>query len=384
MSRNTAGKKRARALHAAADASPDYAAGGASVFLPDAPSGPAPGLQAAQVAPGVRFLDTVQLEELSRCFERWVGSARGPATRRARGRVRQVFLVLRATGARLGETLAIDDRTDIDFDRCAVFFRDGQGARRSVQLPREVAGELRAFAADPWNAALRGGIFAMDQGHVRRKFQEVGALCALPRELCNPTVLRRSRAIELLRGGIPVKIVQNILGVSTSQLLANFLDFSSDEMKTIVEHQILKETSRKTSARNTFFGKVTAIRRGDIQSEVTLATLGGFTVLAVITNGSLKNMGLRTGVCATAIIKAPWVILGKRGAHAPLSAENIFPGVAATVLQGEIMAEVTVALADQTRMCAILTGESLKTLDLKPQDAVDVMFTAASVILLAE
>lgn len=344
-----------------------------------APSGP----EAAPVAEGVRHLDAVQLEELTRAFRQWRDSAGGPSTRRARGRVWLTFLVLRSAGSKLGETLALDDREDIDFRQSIVRFRNEDGAQREVQLPDDVLQEVGQFVEDPFNAGLRGSVFRMDQGHVRRKFQEVGQLCGLPRELSNPTALRRSRAVELLRGGMPVKVVQSILGLTTANLVANFLEFSSDEMKRIVERQIIKETARRTSARNTFFGKVTAVRRGDIQSEVELTTLGGFKVASVITNGSLKNMGLGVGSYAWAIVKAPWVLLAEGGGESATSARNTYAGTVCEVLRGRLATEVTVALADGSLMCSISTNGDA-TRRFEEGDSVNVMFTPASVILLLD
>ena len=66
----------------------------------------------------------------------------------------------------------------------------------------------------------------------------------------------------------------------------------------------------KVSARNTFAGTVTNIIKGAVNSEVTLSLKGSIPLTAVVTNGAIDNLGLKTGAEAYAIIKASSVIIG--------------------------------------------------------------------------
>ncbi|WP_460032734.1 TOBE domain-containing protein [Megalodesulfovibrio paquesii] len=352
-------------------------------------------LDGAQVPEGVKYLDQTQLAALTAAFEDWYKSTRGEATRRARGRVWCLFLILRYTGARLQETLDLDDRTDVDLARAVVRFRGaehgdgdapgdaGQNARE-VELPREAAQELAAYLEDPAQAEGRGAVFRMDQGHVRRKFQEVGERAGLPRELANPTALRRSRAIELLQGGMPLPIVQQVLGQGTANLAASLLEFSDEATRRILGEHLRRENARRMSARNTFFGQVARIRSGDIQSEVELTTLGGYPVYAVITNGSVRSMQLRPGRYATAIVKAPWVALARGDASPQSSAANRFAGVVRQVQAGDMCTEVVAELADGLQVCAIITNDSAAALELALGARLWVMFDAFAAILLAD
>ena len=64
------------------------------------------------------------------------------------------------------------------------------------------------------------------------------------------------------------------------------------------------------SARNRFTGIVTAIQQGPVNAEVTLAVPGGRHVItAVITDGSVRRLGLVEGLSATAVFKASSVFL---------------------------------------------------------------------------
>jgi molybdopterin-binding protein len=65
----------------------------------------------------------------------------------------------------------------------------------------------------------------------------------------------------------------------------------------------------KISARNQIRGKVTAIKEGAVEAQVTLDIGGGQTVVSVITMDSVANLGLKVGSEAIAIIKADSVML---------------------------------------------------------------------------
>ncbi len=66
----------------------------------------------------------------------------------------------------------------------------------------------------------------------------------------------------------------------------------------------------RLSARNQLRGTVAAVKRGAVNSEVSLALDGGVVVTAVITNESVDALGLADGTPAIAAFKASSVILG--------------------------------------------------------------------------
>jgi molybdate transport system regulatory protein len=66
----------------------------------------------------------------------------------------------------------------------------------------------------------------------------------------------------------------------------------------------------RLSARNQLAGTVTRIVPGAVNTEVVLELPGGGSVAAVITNQSVKTLGLAEGGAATAVFKASSVILG--------------------------------------------------------------------------
>lgn len=66
----------------------------------------------------------------------------------------------------------------------------------------------------------------------------------------------------------------------------------------------------KLSARNQFQGSVTKINEGQAMAEV-IVKVGSLEFVAAITEGSIKNMGLKVGDSVTVAVKATEVMIGK-------------------------------------------------------------------------
>lgn len=69
-------------------------------------------------------------------------------------------------------------------------------------------------------------------------------------------------------------------------------------------------SSNQVSARNCIAGTVSAVTKGAVNAEVTIAAPGGAQIAAIITNESADRLGLASGKPATAIFKASSVIVG--------------------------------------------------------------------------
>lgn len=65
----------------------------------------------------------------------------------------------------------------------------------------------------------------------------------------------------------------------------------------------------KTSARNELHGTVVRCQEGAVNGEIVIELAGGKSVAAVVTNDSIKSLGLKEGVKAAALIKASHIIL---------------------------------------------------------------------------
>ena len=146
-------------------------------------------------------------------------------------------------------------------------------------------------------------------------------------------------------------------------------------------YSLLRRVAMRVSARNVFQGKVAAVRKGAVSTEVTLSLKGGETLCSVITNESAGILGLKAGMEAYAFFKASAVILGKDLHGAKVSARNLLCGIADRIAHGPVNAEVTVILPGGSVLTAIVTEGSAKHLNLAKGDHVCALVKASSVIL---
>ncbi|WP_300669971.1 TOBE domain-containing protein [Desulfoluna sp.] len=323
-----------------------------------------------------RYLDPVQLAALEGAFRDWVKTARRADTRESRKRIFCIFLLIRYSGARLGEILGIASREQLDLTGHTIRVGNDASGYREVQIPPhgclEIQETLPPSETEP---------FHVDAGHVRRKFYERAEVCGLDKAMGSPNVIRRSRAVELLRSNLPLPVVQKMLGHSTAGLTAGWLDFSDQDMRRVVEQVTQRESNIKTSARNSFVGKVTCILAGDIQSVVTLATLGGYTLTAIITNESADRLSLQPGTLLTAEVKAPWVMIAAGSTLPATSCANALKGTVIRILSGKSTTELILSLSDGTEVCALMTRPSEEALALGKGDEAWALIDAFSVIL---
>ncbi|MEW6673540.1 MAG: TOBE domain-containing protein [Thermodesulfobacteriota bacterium] len=332
-----------------------------------------------------RFLDVIQLGKLEQSFRNWAENAKRGDVRRSRRRILLIFLLIRYTGAKLNEVLALNPFQDIDFKRHKIVLGSPSAGRdrgrREVQISKILSEDIQTSLGEPAFKKSLKNLFNVDPGHVRRKFYERAAACGFPKALGAPDAIRKSRAVELMQSNMPLPAVQRILGHSTPNLTTAYVSFSDDDIRDVTRHFMERESRLKTSARNTFFGKIRAIRRGDIQAVVELATIGGDLVTTVITNDSLSRLGLKEGTLITAEVKAPWVMLFRGDGEPDISADNRFRGVVDRIAAGAVNTEYVVRIADGTELCSLVTSESGRRLDLHVNDAVWAVFTGFSVVL---
>ncbi len=190
---------------------------------------------------GIKHLTPEQLSQWESAWQRLLTeSPRG--RRRQRWRHFLLWLVLRYTGCRLGEALQIKDEEDIDFYRNEIRLpnlkRKGKTEHRWVPAPSKVFTEIARFWAE--YPDMRGTTFADTEGgafrrYCRELFRKTAGKAGIPKELSHPHVLRHSRAIELLRAGIPVTAVQQLLGHAYLSTTAIYLRLSGQEVKQLLQ-----------------------------------------------------------------------------------------------------------------------------------------------------
>ena len=139
----------------------------------------------------------------------------------------------------------------------------------------------------------------------------------------------------------------------------------------------------KTSARNCFEGKVAKVVEGAINDEITVSLPGGKEVVAVITKGSTRRLGLAVGRDVLALVKASFVILLEDAEGYAFSTRNVYAGRVARVVRGQVAAEVTVDCGG-IEMISTVTVASADRLALKEGAPVTCAVKASAVVLAAK
>lgn len=147
------------------------------------------------------------------------------------------------------------------------------------------------------------------------------------------------------------------------------------------DYQLLRRMRMKTSARNQFIGRISAIRTGAVNDEVHLALPGGQTLVATITRDSVDQLGLKEGSEAFALVKASSIMLVTDTAGARFSARNCLAGTVSRVHPGAVNTEIVLDVGAGNSIAAIITRESASRLGLEEGSAATALFKASSVIV---
>lgn len=336
-----------------------------------------------------------QLERLEQSFRQWAAKS-GKGRLFSRTRILLIFLLIRYTGAKLNEVLGLNAQRDIKRGQRLVRYRGGEAESqeiREVDISQSLTEAIDDFlylaagvASREASVAPESSLdpdhpLAIDPAFVRRKFYERARDCGLDPKRCGPEMIRKARGLELLRNNMPLPVVQRLLGHSSPNLTASHLTFSEEDMQQVARWFMERESGRKTSARNNFFGKVDSLAKGDIQSLVEIATPEGFRIQTMVTNSSAQRLGLKPGRLASAEIKAPWLSLEHADRPGRSSADNMFEGVISAVSRGTINVECEVGIHEGMTLCAVVSAPGFDALGLKEGDAVRVLFSCYAVTL---
>ncbi|MBU1171454.1 MAG: TOBE domain-containing protein [Proteobacteria bacterium] len=328
-------------------------------------------------------LDSVQLGDLEQSFRTWARDSNRKDVQNARKRILMVFLLIRYTGAKLNEVLGLKPFADINFSKHELVFPTPpiSSGSRIVPIPEDVSREIEAALSKPdFRDSLKQG-FNVDPAFVRRKFYERALDCGFSKHLGGPEMIRKARAVELLKGNMPLPAVQSLLGHARPNQTSSYVSFSKDEINQATRLFMERESSRKTSARNAFFCKISHILMGDIQTRVDMVTMEGHHVTTVITTDSLKALGLAKGSLITAEVKAPWIDLYKGKTEPLSSAENRFQGVITDIKKGTVNSEYVIQVSSKTALCSIVSSDVENRLSLRTGDRVWALFNCFAVVL---
>lgn len=180
-------------------------------------------------AQSIRRLNPGQIKSLTDAFSAWHEAARSSYIREVRGRYWLTFLLLRFTGAKIGEVLSVNDRSQIDFNQNEIQILPSRRVRnrkhgRRIPVPPEILWRVLLYRSE--FPRMAGRVFAIDPGNFRREFYRRSKEAKIPKELSYPYILRHTRALEMLQAGVPLTTVQQLLGHLSSGTTAAYLQCS--------------------------------------------------------------------------------------------------------------------------------------------------------------
>jgi molybdate transport system regulatory protein len=132
------------------------------------------------------------------------------------------------------------------------------------------------------------------------------------------------------------------------------------------------------SARNQFEGTVSAVKEGAVNGIVTI-DVNGTPVTATISMSAIRELGLKEGAAAIAVIKATEVMVGK--GKLALSARNQFPGKVLSVEKGAVNGIVKMEVLGGNTITATISLSAIEELGLTEGAEATAVVKATSVMV---
>lgn len=316
-------------------------------------------------------LSVAECRAAEQWFEERCAQARTVRDRQARLRLWCLFLLLRYGGLRLVEALSLRAE-DWDWDQGCLHVR--AAPERTVPLPLPLVRRLRDRLPDPSFLGALASL-ACDGSLVRRTLARCGRDCGFPAGLLSARRLRRNRAQELRRHGLTPALIDAFLGRGQRSAA------SRPGAASLLRQRIQEEDDRpRSSARNTFLGRVLRCGPCGLACRVELLTPGGLLLTAIITETSRRRLDVREGCRLAAHVKAPQMHLAGDGCTPPPDATH-FCGEVEQLRSDERWREILLRLADGTRLCLLQEGG--RRPPLAPGMEAQVWFSPLAVILAA-
>lgn len=147
------------------------------------------------------------------------------------------------------------------------------------------------------------------------------------------------------------------------------------------DYALFRSMAMRTSARNQFGGRVSAITPGAVNDEVALTLPTGQVITAIVTHESTRSLGLEVSSPAFALVKSSSIILMTDDPGVRTSARNRLTGQIERIQRGAVNAEVVIALGGGLTVAAVVTNDSVTALGLAEGQTASALFKASSVIL---
>ncbi|MCD8134279.1 MAG: TOBE domain-containing protein [Clostridiales bacterium] len=135
------------------------------------------------------------------------------------------------------------------------------------------------------------------------------------------------------------------------------------------------------SARNKLKGTITEVKEGAVNGIVKLALPGGNKVSATISMESIKDLNLKAGKEATAVVKATSVMMAN--SKLKISARNQLTGTVSSIEEGAVNAIVKLDVPDGIGITSTISIEAVHDLGLEVGKEATAIIKATSVMISA-
>ncbi|MGZ4994915.1 MAG: TOBE domain-containing protein, partial [Methylobacter sp.] len=96
----------------------------------------------------------------------------------------------------------------------------------------------------------------------------------------------------------------------------------------------------KTSARNQFSGVIKEVIIGAVNAEVVVELNESESIVAAVTKESVETLGIKPGISAIALVKAPQIIVVSDFDGYKISARNQLSGKISEIIPGAVNSEI--------------------------------------------
>ena len=140
----------------------------------------------------------------------------------------------------------------------------------------------------------------------------------------------------------------------------------------------------KTSSRNAYVGKITAIILGGLNDEVELELTTGEKVYGQLAHASAERLGLAVGTEAMALVKATEILLVNENEDYEVCCRNQFTGKVQKLVRGFVNGEVLIQTASGLELNATVSLDGINRLRVERGATVTAMFKSSNVMIAAK
>ena len=140
----------------------------------------------------------------------------------------------------------------------------------------------------------------------------------------------------------------------------------------------------KTSSRNAYVGKITAIILGGLNDEVELSLATGEKIYGQLAHASAERLGLAVGKEAMALVKATEILLVNDNDDYEVCCRNQFTGKVLKLVRGFVNGEVILQTPSGFELSATVSLEGLNRLRVERGATVTAAFKSSNVIIAAK